>query len=115
MNDLNSVPASVEERIAEANRLLSNSSQAAIDGYREAALIKVREGMVVIQQVSAISPEHGTLLLAGIMGRNGFEIQETEVTQSVHIAQRKFLGKDIGTKYTPVETRRTYSRLVKFI
>ena len=78
MNELSSLPAGLEERIAEANRLLSQSSQAAIDGYRDIALIKAQEGMAVLKQVAGMSPEHGAVLLAGVMGHRGIEVTETE-------------------------------------
>lgn len=107
-----SLPTSLREQIDRAQNLLAQSEVAEEHGDREVAMIRAREGLRVLQELAAHSPDHTAMLVATQQGYKGFELETLERIDSHQIVERKFLGLTIATDVVNLPTiKRTYKRM----
>lgn len=109
-NELITVPNSMKEKIEQAQRLLDQSERAETRGDHSLAVVKAREGMRVLRELSRTSPNHAALIMAAEMGHRGFEFETVERLDVYKVVERKFMGIVVGTDIVnqPIIKRRVH-------
>ncbi len=115
MNEITSVPNSLKQQMERAQNLLAQSERAQSQGNSELAVVRAREGMKVLRQISRNNPELGALLVAAEHGYTGIEYTEMERIQSYEIIKKEFMGMSFGSEIVPTTSITERKRIVKLI
>lgn len=115
MNEITSVPNSLRQQINNAQNLLAQSEKAQCQGNTELAVVRAREGLKVLRQISRQNPELGALLVAAEHGYTGIELTQVERIDSYEVLERKFLGISMGSEVVPTTTIKEIRRTIRLI
>ncbi|KAA0233850.1 MAG: hypothetical protein EDM74_12920 [Armatimonadetes bacterium] len=98
------LPNSLQQQFNRVQNLLNQSEDAYYDGDYSLAQRKHNEAYRCIESIARLSPEYGTLLVAGLMGRNGYVLEMVERVDAHQLVERKFLGLSLGQEVVNVPT-----------
>lgn len=104
-SELATVPQSLRERLDQVQVLVSQGKQ-----NQAVSVLKAAEG-----ELARSHPELFTLLRAVRLGYQGIAMNETEVTQSHQLIEKRFFGILIERELKPITTVRSTTKTLRFL